>query len=248
MKFWGFEIRKISERTDMDPIKDGFSKIKTEINGMKEWINFLYDHSNSAHQKAHLLHELHTGHKEDLKSVTNKTSEWVKYLDSRCDMIESQIESVEKDIRASVKHDLLLHHNTLLNHIKESLHSNHAAVLAMKDNILEEISNQISEPYGEKDEKIDLVSDLQEMSAPSPTVLPLSGPEHQLIQLMFNANTPLTYGDISRKTGKSVNTIRVYMNSAKAKRDFIEEFRKPNGEKIFSIKNKEKVKKLFNLV
>jgi len=74
----------------------------------------------------------------------------------------------------------------------------------------------------------------------------LSNPEKWLMGVLFNAETPLSYSQISERTGKSISTARVYMNQLKIK-GFVEESSLPNGVKIFSLKHDAKVKKLYNL-
>ena len=74
----------------------------------------------------------------------------------------------------------------------------------------------------------------------------LTNPEKWLVGVLFNAETPLSYAQVVEKTGKTVSTVRVYMNQLKMK-GFIEESALPNGIKIFSLKHKAKVKKLYNL-
>ncbi len=74
----------------------------------------------------------------------------------------------------------------------------------------------------------------------------LSNPEQKLLTLLFNGSEPLSYQMISDKTGHSINTVRVNMNSLK-KKGLIEENMLPSGVKLFNIKNKEKIKKMYNL-
>jgi hypothetical protein len=57
----------------------------------------------------------------------------------------------------------------------------------------------------------------------------------------------MTYEAIAKKLGKSLNSVRVYMNSLRSKKQIIDEFLAPNGTKVFSIKNSELVKTLFNI-
>jgi hypothetical protein len=74
----------------------------------------------------------------------------------------------------------------------------------------------------------------------------LTNSEKWLLNILFNINGPVTYEQIVSRTGKSLNTIRVYMNSLKNKGDLVEESTLPNGSKVFSISNKERAKKLYN--
>lgn len=74
----------------------------------------------------------------------------------------------------------------------------------------------------------------------------LTNSEKWLLNVLFNINGPVSYEQIVARTGKSLNTIRVYMNSLKNKGDLVEETTLPNGSKVFSISNKERAKKLYN--
>lgn len=74
----------------------------------------------------------------------------------------------------------------------------------------------------------------------------LTNSEKWLLNVLFNINGPVSYEQLVTKTGKSLNTLRVYMNSLKSKGDLVEETTLPNGSKVFAISNKERAKKLYN--
>ena len=74
----------------------------------------------------------------------------------------------------------------------------------------------------------------------------LTNPEKKLLNFLFNEGDPLSYQQVSVKTGHSINTIRVNMNLLK-KKGFVEENMLPSGVKLFTLKNKEKIKKMHNL-
>ena len=74
----------------------------------------------------------------------------------------------------------------------------------------------------------------------------LTNPEQRLLNFLLNQPDPVSYESISSKTGHSINTIRVVMNSLK-KKGLIEENLLPSGIKLFSAKNREKIKKIYNL-
>ncbi len=74
----------------------------------------------------------------------------------------------------------------------------------------------------------------------------LSKPEQKLANILMAEGDSLSYGAISKKTGHSINTIRVVMNSLK-KKGIIEETVLPSGVKLFSVKHDEKIKKIYNL-
>ncbi len=84
------------------------------------------------------------------------------------------------------------------------------------------------------------------MQQPSYAPSLLTNPEQKLLTILFNESEPLSYQLIADKTGHSVNTVRVNMNLLK-KKGHVEEHTLPSGVKLFSLKNKEKIKKLYNL-
>ncbi len=74
----------------------------------------------------------------------------------------------------------------------------------------------------------------------------MTNPEQKLLNLMISEADPLTYTKISQLTGHSINTVRVTMNTLK-KKNFVEESTLPSGVKLFSVTNKEKIKKMYNV-
>ena len=74
----------------------------------------------------------------------------------------------------------------------------------------------------------------------------MTNPEQKLLNLLISEADPLSYTKISQLTGHSINTIRVNMNILK-KKGFVEESALPSGVKLFSVTNKEKIKKMYNV-
>lgn len=74
----------------------------------------------------------------------------------------------------------------------------------------------------------------------------MTNPEQKLLNLLISEADPMTYTKVSQLTGHSINTIRVNMNSLK-KKGFVEESALPSGVKLFSVTNKEKIKKMYNV-
>ncbi len=218
-----------------DNLEVSFGNIKKDMENIRRWLNYLHEKTENIHSQAHSIAMDHHKHKTDLYEYTNSVNNWIDYLHKKHTKLEEDIEKIESNIKSMIRHDLDRYHKEIIGHLKEGLYTNHRII---KQEILEEVEKLI-----EKDE-VEYEPVLKEFKVPDEE---LTGPEQELIQVMFNENTPMTYEDLARKTGKSINSIRVYMNSAKSKSDIIEEFKKPSGEKIFSIKNKEKVKTLFNL-
>ena len=74
----------------------------------------------------------------------------------------------------------------------------------------------------------------------------LTNPELKLLNMLFSETEPVSYSHLSNKTGQSINTIRVNMNTLK-KKSLVEENLLPNGVKLFNLKNKERIKKMYNV-
>ena len=74
----------------------------------------------------------------------------------------------------------------------------------------------------------------------------LTKSELELLSILYNSSIALSYIDIGRKLRKSPNTIKVYLNALKNKGIELEEHSAQRGIKLYSISNKEKVKKFYN--
>ena len=79
-----------------------------------------------------------------------------------------------------------------------------------------------------------------------PTLDSGTQPKQKLLNLLISEADPLTYTKVSQLTGHSINTIRVNMNLLK-KKALVEESTLPSGVKLFSVTNKEKIKKMYNV-
>jgi len=84
--------------------------------------------------------------------------------------------------------------------------------------------------------------------SPSIAYPSLTNPEKEVINTLFNTDTPLSYEGIGGKLGKSANSIKVYINSLKNKGYPLEENLGPKGIKLYAIKHAEKVRKLYGKV
>lgn len=115
------------------------------------------------------------------------------------------------------------------NHIHQNTHLSEQPVLVTYKSLAQE------------QERIDEHSPLQFLGQQH-----LTNPEKKLLSLLFNEADPLGYQQISTKTGHSINTVRVNMNLLK-KKGFVEENALPNGVKLFNLKNKEKIKRMYSL-
>lgn len=75
----------------------------------------------------------------------------------------------------------------------------------------------------------------------------LTKSELELLSILYNTNLPLSYVDLGHKVRKSPSTVKVYLNALKNKGIGLEEHNAPRGIKLYSITNKEKIKKFYNL-
>lgn len=71
--------------------------------------------------------------------------------------------------------------------------------------------------------------------------------EKQVLNVLFSAESPLSYEAIGARLNKKSGTIKVYVNDLKKKGIDLEEFDGPGNIKLYALTNKEKVEKLYNL-
>ena len=214
-----------AEKEATKAISGSLNEFHQHLSYHRMWINYLHENIKQLHQNAGDLHSNHNYHKEEIRKSIENMGLWVDHLYQNQKRMEKDIRQLEESLKKTIKTDLEKYHKEILETIK-GLNTPFDYDLIKKD-ILEEIKPT---------EKVQIVSNRD-----------LTGPEKELVTFLFNQNTPLTYDEISAKTKKSINSVRVYMNSLKEKKDIVEEYKQPNGIKIFGIKNKEKTKLLYNL-
>ena len=218
-----------------------FKKLHRHMNLQKEWINYLHENTKKLHEHTRMLNESHNEHRKEVSKNIENIKQWIEYLYKNHLKLEEDMEDMENNIKGIIKKDLEKYHYELIlyfeNLITDRLNHN-----KLKKEILADVEYMIDERNIKETESLVLNE-----SSPAYDKEDLSASERDLLNFLFNANNPMTYEDIALKTNKSINSIRVYMNSLKSKKDIIEEFRKPDGVKIFSVKNKEKIKTLYNL-
>lgn len=76
---------------------------------------------------------------------------------------------------------------------------------------------------------------------------PLSYSEKLVLNILFSADTPLSYEQIGSRLNKRPGTIKVYVNNLKRKGIDLEEYNGPGNVKLHALTNREKVRKLYNL-
>jgi hypothetical protein len=240
MKAFGYELRKAGENDRA--LKESFDKVRYDLDVHKKWLSYLHAKTDELHSHADKVYDTHTQHRKEISEYASNITGWVNYLYKSQLKLEKDIKAIEGNIRLMLKEDIRKYHDELIAMLKSDFISNSAQVKAIRKEIVEEMKALIEQKIQAKSDNEGVQLTIRQESS-----LSMTPPEIDLVTILFNENSPMTYEDLARKTGKSINSIRVYMNSLKSKKDIVEEFRKPSGEKIFSVKNKEKVKTLFNV-
>lgn len=188
------------------------------------------------------LHDSHHGFRRHTSANHQRIAEWIKHFDASINKLDRDIKVLENRLNE----DFEKLANASLNLFQEAYAKNIKDTAAVKKEILKEVEVFLKET-GHNSEKVNVanVSNVKTIMQ-EPHFDSLSNPEKWLVGVLFSTETPLSYSQIAERTGKTLNTIRVYMNQLKIK-GFIDESTLPNGIKIFSLRHKAKVKKLYNL-
>ncbi|MEM4267848.1 MAG: winged helix-turn-helix domain-containing protein [Candidatus Woesearchaeota archaeon] len=221
-----------------------FNNVKRDISLQSQWINHI-------HRKHIELEATHGSHKTLTSEELRKIKLWINHLNETNKQHSRDIEALKNSITNAF--------NTYNKHIIELYKESQREKIdlaAIKEQIKSEIKPEIEALIKEHrdttnkhlavlSEKIDNIPHIKEIQmVPKPSLL--TYPEQKLLNLLLEEPDPITYEQIANKTGHSINTIRVIMNSLK-KRNLIDEHLLPSGVKLFNAKNKEKIKKLYNL-
>jgi len=201
-----------------------------------------------AEQKKSLeeLHVHHHGFRHTTSLNHQRIADWIKHFDASIKRLDNDMKVLEKRFNE----DFEALSTASLNLFKEAYAKNIKDVHAVKKEILKEVEVFMNETRQKPRESLPVnnISNVNNINRimPDPFFDSLSNPEKWLVGVLFNSETPLSYTQIVERTGKTPNTIRVYMNQLKFK-GFIDESTLPNGVKLFSLRHKAKVKKLYNL-
>lgn len=228
----GWLRKKIQIKQINSSLISAFSKIKEDL-----------------HNHRKMLEELHINH-HGFKRTTSlnhqRIADWIRHFDSSIKRLEKDLVVLEK--RFNEDFDALS--TASLNLFKEAYAKNIKDSHSIKKEVLKEVEVFLKEnkPSTKDNAPAANVANVINVKAitPEPFFDSLSNPEKWLVGVLFNAEVPLSYLQIAERTGKTMNTIRVYMNQLKFK-GFIDESSLPNGIKLFSLRHKAKVKKLYNL-
>jgi hypothetical protein len=218
----------------------GLSNIKDELKKQDTWIRYLHNYSKDIHKYASYINESNSKHKKEMVSELSRISEWIAYLHESNTSIKQEVSVLKTELKKALRNDFELYHKTLEQYLKLRFEEEHTKKEELKNLILAELRS--AQPVNNTNNTKPVTS-IMHYNAESD----LTNPEKTLLNLLFNESKPMTYEAIAGKMNKSVNSVRVYMNSLRAKKQIIEEFLAPNGSKVFSIKNSELVKTLFNI-
>ena len=227
------------------------SEIKKELKKQEEWIRQLHSNSVELHSNARFIKESTVKHKKEIVENIDRIGKWIEYLNDSNISLKRELSELRASLRKTLRADFEAYHNTLSEYLRLKLNEEQLKKETLKSELLKELRNDLSSLFeSRKPQKETInnaetgnnVKNIMHYNADNE----LSGPEKDLLTLLFNENKPLTYENIAKRQNKSINSIRVYMNSLKSKKNVIEEYKTPNGSKVFSIKNSALVKTLFN--
>jgi len=205
-----------------------FSKIREDFSTQKKLLEELYINHHGFKQTTSLNHQ--------------RIADWIRHFDNSIRRLDADLKVLEKKINEEFD----AFSTASLNLFKEAYEKNIKDVQAVKKEILKEVEVFMNEnKHKSKESNVSNVTNVKNIM-PEPFFDTLSNPEKWLVGVLFNAETPLSYSQVAERTGKTLSTIRVYMNQLKFK-GFIDESTLPNGVKLFSLRHKAKVKKLYNL-
>ncbi len=206
-------------------------------------------------------------HEKDIILLQNSVSELAGIVNKAVSLMEKRIAKLEdtgnddeilkkvdkklKEYAASVKSDLDDHHKKMDEVLDKSMRYADDLVSSHRSHTQKAIDDYVKKAEIMVDERIKKISSGIAHTAPQVQQVfsaahSLTNPERKLLNLLIEQSDPITYSRIAQMTGNSINTVRVVMNSLK-KLNLIEENTLPSGEKLFSAKNKEKIKKIYNI-
>lgn len=236
-------------------IMEAFSAIRQDLREQNKWISYLHSHGMT-------LKESHSAQKQDLVTHQRKINRWVENLHDNSVKQQKDLQRLEKSMANAI--EIYNEHITelygQLEKIKPKIDEKKLRSVIMEEvkemvqeyeNNVKSMEEKVSKVKGHVDKVKGHIEEIKSTPAPEPVTKivshsPLSNPEQKLLTILFNESDPLSYDAIAQKTGHSINTVRVNMNSLK-KKGLIEEHTLPNGVKLFNLSNKEKIKKIYNL-
>jgi hypothetical protein len=239
-----------------------FAHIKDDMELQRQWIAYL----NHLHG---MLSEAHESHRDLTGKDLDELKRWIVYLQENTVKHEAAIQKFEGDLAKTIHS-----YNRFLLHLHKEVRQSAERESLLRKHIVDEVKSLLVEHKREVTEHLTRVQDhtlhqvrehtdrvkghlaheveqhinrlkpsLQEKT---PENHSLSNPEQKLFNLLLSQSDPVSYQFLSDKTGNSVNTVRVIMNSLR-KRGLVEENLLPTGVKLWNAANRERVKKLYNI-
>jgi hypothetical protein len=224
----GWLRKKILLEQVNNGLVSAFTKIKEDLYSQRRMLEDLYEHHHGFRYTTSLNHQ--------------RIADWIKHFDTSIRRLEQDTKVFEKRFNESFE----ALSTASLNLFKEAYAKNIKDVQVIKKEVLKEVEVFLSQNKLKPADNAVNVSNVKPIMPEPGSFDALSNPEKWLVGVLFNADTPLSYSQIAQRTGKTINTVRVYMNQLKFK-GFVDESMLPNGVKLFSLKHKAKVKKLYNL-
>ncbi len=219
------------------------SPLKKEMIKQQDRLNHLHLYSKNLHSYTSSIEESNIRHKREIIEQIKNISTWIEYLNSSNTGLKEEINELRRSFRKKLREDFESYHKILEEYLTFKLKEAEKSKESLKEEVIEELKSEIKKQLDTSNQKsIEKVVEVSEKDS-----YVLTNPERELLTLLFNESKPLTYDQIALKLNKSINSVRVYMNALKVKKPIIEEFVAPNGAKVFSIKNSEMVKTLFNI-
>ncbi len=263
-----FGRSKTCIHTKIDQFSNSVSRhlknLKEDFDLQKKWVNQLHDFSLKIHKDHHNHRQLteedlskvkswinhlyynQGKHQRDLQKVEDSVSQMVSLVNSSMSDMYVRLEKLEqsnKNYSLEDVQDLLRKHAKHTEKQLQDFKAEHKRIEYQSEpsSVPHSYSQHSSPSYPHPSQPYSQPQTHSHSQAYS-----LSNPENKLLNILLDQPDPISYAKISELTGNSVNTVRVVMNNLK-KKGLVEENILPTGEKLFSVKNGEKVRKLYNI-
>ncbi|MFW6450022.1 MAG: hypothetical protein ACOCZ6_03125 [Nanoarchaeota archaeon] len=204
-----------------------FRNLRDDFDHQKKWMDYLHNFSLR-------LQNDHHNHRSVTEAELNKVKSWINHLHSYQSRQENDIKNLEKNISELV---------SIVGKAFDDVHDRMEKIESAHKQKGEELTQNVQKMLTEHKTERPKEEPVQETT---PQKYTLTNPENKLLNLLLTEPDPIGYTKIAEKTGNSISTVRVVMNSLK-KKDVVEENILPSGEKLFNAKNKEKIKKIYNV-
>ncbi len=230
-------------------LHNNLASLHNNLKDVTEIANHANNKLDSVHLKVESMHE-------NFNSAVNSVASKVNLVEAKT---HQKIGELASNLTTNFTSNLKVHQEQFAAHKLELKNELKNELEAHKEELKKALANIKSKqeaPKVQTEPQVSSQPQLQILSQPSlipqqrPEIIysnaPLTNPEQKLLNILFSETEPLSYSVLSSKTGHSINTVRVNMNLLK-KKALIEENMLPSGVKLFNLKNKERIKKMYNL-